>query len=99
MTRNTCPTITPAHIWNACETIKRNPAKYLPVRSLPKTPGRRDQAILAAGRDAIATVLFEQVPNISWNNLTKAIRRGHSGDETNFPAINWMGAVALGLTQ
>ena len=99
MTRNTCPTITPAHILNACETIKRNPTKYLPVRSLPKTPGRRAQAIQAAGRDAIATVLFEQVPNLSWNNLTKAIRRGHSGDETNFPAINCMGAVALGLTQ
>jgi hypothetical protein len=99
MTRNTCPTITPAHILNACETIKRNPAKYLPTSPLPTTPGLRDQAILAAGRDAIATALFEQVPNLGWNNLTKAIRRGHSGDETNFAAINWMGVVALGLTQ
>jgi len=99
MTRNTYPTVTPAHIYNACETIKRNPAKYLPTLPLPTTPGRRDQAILASGRDAIATVLFEQVPNLGWNNLTKAIRRGHSGDATNFTAINWLGAVSLGLTQ
>jgi len=99
MTRNTCPAITPAHILNACETIKRNPAKYLPARPLPTTPGRRAQAIQAAGRDAIATTLFEQVPYLGWNNLTKAIRRGHEGDETDFDAINRMGAVALGLTQ
>lgn len=96
---NPTPTVTAADITKAIAQIKRNPGRYMPQRPLPTTPGRRKQAILAAGRDAIATVLFEQVPHLGWNNLTKAIRRGHSGDATNFTAINWLGAVSLGLTQ
>ena len=96
---NPTPAVTAADITKAIAQIKRNPGRYMPQRPLPTTPGRRKQAILAAGRDAIATVLFEQVPHLGWNNLTKAIRRGHSGDATNFTAINWLGAVSLGLTQ
>ena len=88
--------VTPLHIFNAIETIKRNPTKYLPTRPLPKTPGRRKQAILAAGRDAIAAVLFEQVPGTNWGNLTKAIRRG-CGQDFDFEACNAAGAEALGL--
>jgi len=99
MTRNTCPTITPAHIQAAVETIKRNPTKYMPPWPLPTTPGRRAQAILAAGRDAIAAALFEQVPGAAWTNLTKAIRRGHAGCNTDFAAINRAGAIAMGLTK
>lgn len=93
------PTITPAHVAAACDIIRRNPAAHLPTRPLPTTPGRRAQAILAAGRDAIANLLIRDVPCVTWANLTKAIRAGHSGSDTDFPAINRMGAEALGLLQ
>lgn len=88
--------VTPLHIFNAIETIKRNPTKYLPTQPLPTTPGRRKQRILAAGRDAIAAVLFEQVPGTNWGNLTKAIRKG-CGPAVVFEPINKAGAEALGL--
>jgi hypothetical protein len=88
--------VTPLHIWNAIETIKRDPSRYFPTRPLPTTPGRRKQRILAAGRDAVACVLFEQVPGINWGNLTRAIRRG-CGTEVLFEPINKAGAQALGL--
>ena len=90
------PTVTPLHIWNAIDTIKRNPGRYMPPRPLPTTPGRRKQAVLAAGRNAVAAVLFEQVPGTSWSNLTKAIRKGCNAGVV-FEAINLAGAQALGL--
>jgi hypothetical protein len=86
--------VTPAHIAAALETIRRNPGAQRP---LPTTPKRREQAILAAGRDAIATLLIHDVPYVTWNNLTAAIRRGHQGTDTDFAAINRAGAVALNL--
>lgn len=89
--------ITPAHIAAALETIRRNPGAHFPGRPLPTTPKRREQAILAAGRDAIATLLIHDVPYVTWNNLTAAIRRGHQGTDTDFAAINRAGAVALNL--
>ena len=90
------PTVTPLHIWNAIETIKRNPGRYMPQRPLPTTPGRRKQAVLAAGRDAVAAVLFDQVPGTAWSNLTKAIRKGCNAGVV-FEAINLAGAQALAL--
>lgn len=93
---NPTPAVTPADIVKAIAQIKRNPGRYMPQRPLPTTPGRRKQAILAAGRDAIATALFEQVPGTSWSNLTKAIRKG-CGAGVVFEAINLAGAQALGL--
>lgn len=90
--------ITPAHIWNALETIRDNPEKYRSTRPLPTTAKRHDQRLLKDGRDAIATVLIEQVPYVTWNNLTAAIRRGHAGTDTDFAAINRAGAIALGYT-
>ena len=92
----TIATVTPLHLFNAIETIKRNPSRYTPTRPLPTTPGRRKQAILAAGREAVAQVLIEQVPGTNWGNLTKAIRRG-CGAEVVFEPINKAGAQALGL--
>jgi hypothetical protein len=88
--------VTPLHLFNAIETIKRDPSRYTPTRPLPTTPGRRKQAILAAGRDAVAQVLIRDVPYVTWNNLTKAIRRG-CGAEVLFEPINKAGAQALGL--
>lgn len=93
---NPTPTVTAADITKAIAQIKRNPGRYMPQRPLPTTPGRRKQAILAAGRDAIATVLFEQVPGTNWGNLTKAIRKGCNAGVV-FEAINLAGAQALGL--
>lgn len=93
---NPTPAVTPLHIWNAIDTIKRNPCRYMPQRPLPTTPGRRKQAVLAAGRNAVAAVLFEQVPGTSWSNLTKAIRKGCNAGVV-FEAINLAGAQALGL--
>jgi hypothetical protein len=93
---NPTPVVTPADIVKAIDTIKRNPGKYMPQRPLPKTPGRRKQAILAAGRVAVAYALFEQVPGTSCSNLTKAIRNG-CGAGVVFEAINLAGAQALGL--
>lgn len=90
------PIVTPLHIWNAIDTIKRNPDKYMPQRPLPTTPGRRKQAVLAAGRVAVSSALFEQVPGTTWGNLTKAIRKGCDAGVV-FEAINLAGAQALGL--
>jgi hypothetical protein len=91
--------ITPLHIWNCLEQIRRNPSAHLPRRPLPTTPGRRNAAIIAAGRDAIANLLIRDVPYITWSNITKAIRAGHAGTDTDFTAINRSGAVALGLLE
>ncbi len=93
---NPTPTVTAADIVKAIDTIKRNPGKYMPQRPLPATPGRRKQAVLAAGRDAVAVALFEQVPGTNWGNLTKAIRKGCNAGVV-FEAINLAGAQALGL--
>ena len=63
-----------------------------------KTPGRKAQARLAAGRNAMALALFELVPELGGNfrKLTKAIRAG-MGADVDFDAINEQGAQALGL--
>jgi hypothetical protein len=92
--------ITPADIEACCGYIASYPAAYPLRRPLPTTPGRRYQAILAAGRDAIAYILIDAlklVPN--YQALTKAIRAGHQGNATDFDAINRLGAVALGLLE
>jgi hypothetical protein len=89
--------ITPEHISNAAALIKSNPQRYLPTRPLPTTAGRRKQAIIAAGRDALATVLLDQFKIKNYGTLTKALRAGHNGDATDFDSINRQGAVALGL--
>lgn len=92
--------ITPADITAACGYIAANRAVHAALRRpLPTTPGRRQQAIIAAGRDAIAHILIDTlhlVPN--WQALTKAIRAGHGAD-ADFAAINRQGAVALGLLE
>lgn len=90
--------IVPADITAACGYIDHDVSAYVLRRPLPTTPGRRHQAILAAGREAIAHILIDTlklVPN--WQALTKAIRAGHDGDATDFDAINKAGAVALGI--
>ena len=90
--------ITPADITAACGYIAAHRNDYTLHRPLPTTPGRRAQAIAAAGREAIANVLIDRlklVPN--WTALTKAIRAGHQGYDTDFDAINRQGAIALGL--
>lgn len=90
--------ITPADITAACDYIDHDVSAYVLRRPLPTTPVRRQQAILAAGREAIAHVLIDTlklVPN--YQALTKAIRAGHDGAATDFDAINRRGAEALGL--
>lgn len=94
----THPTITPSNITEACVFIAMHSDEYKLQRPLPTTPGRRAQAIAAAGREALANVLIDRlhlVPN--WTALTKAIRAGHAGNATDFDAINRQGAQALGL--
>ena len=93
---NQTPAVTPTDIVKALAQIKHNPGRYMPQRPLPTTPGRRKQAVLAAGRDAVAAVLFDQVPGTAWSNLTKAIRKGCNAGVV-FEAINLAGAQALGL--
>ena len=90
--------ITPADITAVCGYIAHDPSAYPLRRPLPTTPGRRKQAIAAAGREAIAHILIdtlELVPN--YGALTKAIRAGHQGAATDFDAINRFGAQALGI--
>ena len=90
--------ITPADITAACGYIAADPTAYKLRHPLPTTPGRRKQAIAAAGREAIAHILIdtlELVPN--YRALTKAIRAGHQGAATDFDAINRLGAQALGI--
>lgn len=90
--------INPADIEVCCGYIRSDRAAYALRRPLPTTPGRRQQAILAAGREAIAHILIDTlklVPN--YQALTKAIRLGHQGDATDFDAINRRGAEALGI--
>lgn len=91
--------ITPADITAACGYIAAYREAYIPLRRpLPTTPGRRKQAIAAAGREAIAHILIDTlhlVPN--WQALTRAIRAGHQGTATDFDAINRLGAQALGI--
>ena len=89
--------ITPADIEACCGYIRSDRAAYALRRPLPTTPGRRQQAILAAGRDALARVLIARFGIKSYGTLTKAIRAGHDGDATDFDAINRRGAEALGL--
>ena len=93
---NPTPAVTPADIVKAIAQIKHNPGRYMPQRPLPATPGRRKQAVLAAGRNAVAAALFEQVPGTTRGNLTKAIRKGCNAGVV-FQAINLAGAQALGL--
>ena len=93
---NPTPTVTASDIEKAIAKIERNPGRYMPQCPLPTTPGRRKQAVLAAGRGAVAAALFEQVPGTTWSNLTKAIRKGCSAGVV-FEAINLAGAAALGL--
>lgn len=88
--------ITPADITEAVATVASFPSIYRPTRPLPTTPARRQQAIIAAGRDALARVLIARF-GITHSTLTKAIRAGHAGDATDFNAINAAGARALGL--
>jgi len=91
-------TINPADITAACGYIESDVSAYKLRRPLPTTPGRRKQAILAAGREAIAHILIDTlklVPN--YGALTKAIRLGHNGTATDFDAINRQGAQALGI--
>lgn len=89
--------ITPADITEAVATVASFPSIYRPTRPLPTTPARRQQAIIAAGRDALARVLIARFGIKSYGTLTKAIRAGHAGDATDFNAINAAGARALGL--
>ena len=89
--------INPADIEACCGYIRSDRAAYALRRPLPTTPGRRQQAILAAGRDALARVLMTRYGIKNYQALTKAIRRGHQGDATDFDAINRRGAEALGL--
>ena len=89
--------ITPADIEACCGYIRSDRAAYALRRPLPTTPGRRHQAILAAGREAIAHILIDTlklVPN--YQALTKAIRLGF-GTEPDWNTINRKGAEALGL--
>ena len=90
--------ITPADIEACCGYIDHDVSAYVLCRPLPTTPVRRQQAILAAGREAIAHILIDTlklVPN--YQALTKAIRAGHDGAATDFDAINRRGAEALGI--
>jgi len=89
--------ITSEQISNAAALVAKDRQRYLPTRPLPTTPGRRQQAILAAGRDALARVLMDQFKIKTYGTLTRAIRAGHQHDATNFDSINAQGAVALGL--
>ena len=94
--------ITTETIMRACARVAANPRAYA-VRAVANfnrtnTPGRKTQARLAAGRDALAEALFELEPGLKGNfqTLTKAIRAG-LGNDANFDSINELGAVALGL--
>lgn len=89
--------ITPDAIDSAVALIYRQPNIHLPTRPLPTTPARRQQAIIAAGREALARVLMCRYGLKNYGALTKAIRAGHDGDATDFAAINRRGAEALGL--
>ena len=94
--------IGPEHILSVCHHIMSKPGTYA-ARSVDrasriKTPGRHRQACLAAGRDAIAEVLFENYPELEgkFQKLTAAIRVGYQG-YPDFEAINLQGAKALRL--
>ena len=91
-------------IETACHVIATAPAQRA-VREVERakrihTPKRHDQACLAAGRTAIAEVLFVLYPELNkqFGQLTKALRRG-LGDDVNFDELNLQGAVALGLVE
>ena len=64
-----------------------------------KTPLRGRQALLAVARNALAALLIERFKLSGIQQLTKAIRAGHSGDATDFDAINLQGAQALGILE
>ena len=85
----------------AVQLITANPGKYGQAGKVRadriQTPGRKHQAMIAAGRSALAEVLFELHPELNGNfsKLTKAIR-AQFGENYNFEALNITGARALG---
>ena len=85
----------------AVQLIAANPGKYGQHAKARadriQTPERKRQAIIAAGRSALAEVLFELHPELKGNftKLTKVIR-AQFGEDYNFETLNITGARALG---
>ena len=86
----------------AAQMIKAQPSKYA-AREIDRanrisTPGRKRQAIIGAGRAALANALFEmnQELNGDFSKLTRAVRK-ELGDNFNFEELNKTGARAIGF--
>ena len=89
-------------IFEATKKIVENPSNYAEASRARadriSTPGRKHQAVIAAGRNALAQALFEIHPELggSFQKLTKAIR-AQCGENFNFEELNKTGARALGF--
>lgn len=86
----------------AAQLITANPGKYAKQQVMhaqeTKTKGLKIKRSIAAGRDALAEVLFELYPELNgdFRKLTKAIRM-EFGKDYNFEELNKVGARALGF--
>ena len=88
-------------IFEATKKIVENPSNYAEASRARadriSPPGRKRQAVIAAGRDAMAESLFEIHPELKGNfgKLTKCFR-AQFGENFNFEQLNITGARALG---